>query len=169
MSRRGELMGQLLEALRRTSGWSVAMSQVAAERIGVNTTDLHCLNLLSDGPMTASEMARRAGITTASVTGVIDRLEGVGYVRRERDSADRRKVVVTLLTERAAADVAPVFQPFVRAWRGAMDGYTDEQLELIAGFLGRTEEVFQSEVGRMRATEREPGRAAEREPGRAAE
>ncbi|WP_214414084.1 MarR family winged helix-turn-helix transcriptional regulator [Sphaerisporangium fuscum] len=153
MSRRGELMGQLLDALRRTGAWSVAMSQSAAERIGVNTTDLHCLNLLSDGPMTASELARRAGITTASVTGVIDRLEAAGYVRRERDGADRRKVVVTLLTEQAAKDVAPVFQPFVRAWREAMDGYTDEQLELIAGFLGRTQEVFRNEVGRMRAAE----------------
>ena len=151
MSRRAELVAQLLDALRRTNALSVAMSQGAAERIGVNTTDLHCLNLLSDGPLTASELARRAGITTASVTGVIDRLEAVGYVRRERDRADRRKVVVTLQTREAAQVIGPVFAPFVRAWRGALDGYTDEQLELIADFLDRTEEVFQSEVGRMRA------------------
>ncbi|MEU8171676.1 MarR family transcriptional regulator [Microbispora hainanensis] len=151
VSRRAELMVELLDALRRTNAWSVAMSQSAAERIGVNTTDLHCLNLLSDGPTTAGELARRAGITTASVTGVIDRLEAAGYVRRERDGSDRRKVVVTLQEQRAAQDVAPVFRPFVQAWRGAMDDYTDEQLELIATFLSRTQEVFQSEVGRMRA------------------
>lgn len=151
VSRRADLMVRLLDALRRTGAWSVSMSQAAAERIGVNTTDLHCLNLLSDGPMTAGELARRAGITTASVTGVIDRLEAVGYVRRERDDSDRRKVVVMLQVQRAAQDVAPVFRPFVQAWRGAMDDYTDEQLELIATFLSRTEEVFQSEVGRMRA------------------
>ncbi|GAB3162251.1 MarR family winged helix-turn-helix transcriptional regulator [Microbispora hainanensis] len=151
VSRRAELMVQLLDALRRTGAWSVSMSQAAAERIGVNTTDLHCLNLLSDGPMTASELARRAGITTASVTGVIDRLEAAGYVRRERDGSDRRKVMVTLQVQRAAQDVAPVFRPFVQAWRGAMDDYTDEELELIATFLSRTQEVFQSEIGRMRA------------------
>ncbi|MEV1201890.1 MarR family winged helix-turn-helix transcriptional regulator [Microbispora rosea] len=151
MSRRADLMARLLDALRRNGAWSVSMSQAAAERIGVNTTDLHCLNLLSDGPMTAGEMARRAGITTASVTGVIDRLEAAGYVRRERDDSDRRKVTVTLQVQRAAQDVAPVFRPFVQAWRGAMDDYTDEQLELIATFLSRTQEVFQSEVARMRA------------------
>ncbi|MBX6385926.1 MAG: MarR family transcriptional regulator [Microbispora sp.] len=151
VSRRGELMARLLDALRRTGAWSVSMSQAAAERIGVNTTDLHCLNLLSDGPMTAGELARRAGITTASVTGVIDRLEAAGYVRRERDDSDRRKVMVKLQMRRAAQDVAPVFRPFVQAWRAALDDYTDEQLELIATFLSRTEEVFQSEVGRMRA------------------
>ncbi|GIH51020.1 MarR family protein [Microbispora rosea] len=151
VSRRADLMARLLDALRRNGAWSVSMSQAAAERIGVNTTDLHCLNLLSDGPMTAGEMARRAGITTASVTGVIDRLEAAGYVRRERDDSDRRKVTVTLQVQRAAQDVAPVFRPFVQAWRGAMDDYTDEQLELIATFLSRTQEVFQSEVARMRA------------------
>ncbi|MEV4323804.1 MarR family transcriptional regulator [Microbispora rosea] len=151
VSRRADLMARLLDALRRNGAWSVSMSQAAAERIGVNTTDLHCLNLLSDGPMTAGEMARRAGITTASVTGVIDRLEAAGYVRRERDDSDRRKVTVTLQVQRAAQDVAPVFRPFVQAWRDAMDDYTDEQLELIASFLSRTQEVFQSEVARMRA------------------
>ncbi|MFI7037510.1 MarR family winged helix-turn-helix transcriptional regulator [Microbispora rosea] len=151
VSRRADLMARLLDALRRNGAWSVSMSQAAAERIGVNTTDLHCLNLLSDGPMTAGEMARRAGITTASVTGVIDRLEAAGYVRRERDASDRRKVTVTLQVQRAAQDVAPVFRPFVQAWRSAMDDYTDEQLELIATFLSRTQEVFQSEVARMRA------------------
>ncbi|MFF4124655.1 MarR family winged helix-turn-helix transcriptional regulator [Microbispora rosea] len=151
VSRRADLLARLLDALRRNGAWSVSMSQAAAERIGVNTTDLHCLNLLSDGPMTAGEMARRAGITTASVTGVIDRLEAAGYVRRERDDSDRRKVTVTLQVQRAAQDVAPVFRPFVQAWRGAMDDYTDEQLELIATFLSRTQEVFQSEVARMRA------------------
>ncbi|TQS31155.1 MarR family winged helix-turn-helix transcriptional regulator [Microbispora sp. KK1-11] len=151
MSRRADLMARLLDALRRANALSVAMSQAAAERIGINTTDLHCLNLLTNGPLTASELARRAGITTASVTGVIDRLETVGYVRRERDSVDRRKVIVTLQVQQAAQDVAPIFSPFVRAWRGAMEGYTDEQLELIAGFLDKTEEVFQTEVGRMRA------------------
>ena len=150
VSRRAELVTQVLDALRRTSAWSVAMSQEAAERIGINTTDLHCLNLLTDGPMTAGELARRAGITTASVTGVIDRLEETGYVRRERDTSDRRKVLVTLQVSYTARDVAPVFQPFVQAWRGAMDGFTEEQLEVIAAFLGRTEEVFRSEVGRMR-------------------
>lgn len=151
VSRRADLMARLLDALRRNGAWSISMSQAAAERIGVNTTDLHCLNLLSDGPMTAGELARRAGITTASVTGVIDRLEAAGYVRRERDDSDRRKVTVTLQVQRAAQDVAPVFRPFVQAWRGAMDDYTDEQLELIATFLSRTQEVFQSEVARMRA------------------
>jgi DNA-binding MarR family transcriptional regulator len=152
MSRRSSLTGALFDAMRRANVLSVSMSQAAAERIGVNTTDLHCLNLLSEGPLTASELARRAGITTASVTGVIDRLESVGYVRRERDTADRRKVVVTLELPRAAAEVAPVFAPLIKAWRDSLGDYSDEDLELITGFLDRTQAVFEEEVDRLRST-----------------
>ncbi|MER6946067.1 MarR family transcriptional regulator [Nonomuraea sp. NPDC000554] len=151
MSRRASLVAGLLEELRKTNVLSVSMSQAAAVRIGINTTDLHCLNLLSEGPLTASELARRAGITTASVTGVIDRLESVGYVRRERDDADRRKVVVTVDVQRAGADVAPVFAPLIKAWRASLGDYNDEELELITGFLRRTQALFQDEVEQMRS------------------
>ena len=57
------------------------MSQAAADRIGINATDLNCLNILSfSGHMTAGELARATGLTTASITGVVDRLEEAGYV-----------------------------------------------------------------------------------------
>ncbi|WP_219461181.1 MarR family winged helix-turn-helix transcriptional regulator [Nonomuraea rhizosphaerae] len=151
MSKRAALVTELLEALRKTNVLAVSMGQAAAGRIGINTTDLHCLNLLSEGALTASELARRAGITTASVTGVIDRLEAVGYVRRERDGADRRKVVVSLVLERAAVDVAPVFTPLLKAWRASLTEYSDEELELIAGFMNRTQSVFSDEVEQMRS------------------
>lgn len=150
MSSRAEAINGLLDALRRANMLTVSMSQAAAERIGINTTDLHCLNLLSSGPLTASELARQAGITTASVTGVIDRLEAVGYVRRERDTADRRKVVVSLNLERTASDVVPVFAPLIKSWRAAMSDYTDEELDLIKSFLTKTETIFTTEVTNLR-------------------
>ncbi len=55
------------------------MGQAAADRIGINATDLNCLNLLSfSGQMTAGQLAKATGLTTASITGVIDRLEEAG-------------------------------------------------------------------------------------------
>jgi len=63
----------------------------AAGRIGINPTDLNCLNILSlAGQLTPGQLAQATGLTTASITGVADRLEAAGYVRRERDTADRR-------------------------------------------------------------------------------
>ena len=63
------------------------LGAAAAERIGINVTDLNCLNILAlSGQLTAGELARATGLTTASITGVLDRLEEAGFVRRERDA-----------------------------------------------------------------------------------
>ena len=80
------------------------VGQAAADRIGINATDLNCLNILSfSGQLTAGELARATGLTTASITGVIDRLEEAGFVRRERDTRDRRRVVVHLVAGQGPA------------------------------------------------------------------
>src|SRR3989440_3544992 len=44
------------------------------------------------GRATHAELARRCFLTPATLTGVVDTLEKAGYVRRERDEADRRAV-----------------------------------------------------------------------------
>ena len=52
------------------------MGQVSADRIGINATDLNCLNIVAlTGHMTAGDLARQTGLSTASITGVLDRLE----------------------------------------------------------------------------------------------
>ena len=138
------------------------MSQAAADRIGINATDLNCLNILSfSGQMTAGELARQTGLTTASITGVVDRLEEAGYVRRERDPRDRRRVVIRLVLERALRDVAAVFLPMMRDWQQMAARYSDDELRLIVGFYDRMEEVLRSHLTRLREP---PGYAAR--PGR---
>ena len=94
---RQRLEGEFLLAMRRNGSIMQLLGQMSAERIGINVTDLNCLNIVAlTGPMTAGELARATGLTTASITGVLDRLEDGGFVRRERDPKDRRRVIVTL-------------------------------------------------------------------------
>jgi DNA-binding transcriptional ArsR family regulator len=127
------------------------MSQAAAERIGINPTDLNCLNILSlGGELTAGQLATATGLTTASITGVVDRLEQAGYVRRERDSRDRRRVVIHLIIEPVLRDVVAVFAPVLEAWKAVADGYTDAELELIIGFQAKSEQVLRDNVARFR-------------------
>jgi DNA-binding MarR family transcriptional regulator len=127
------------------------VSQAAADQIGINATDLNCLNILSfSGHMTAGELARATGLTTASITGVADRLEEAGFVRRERDARDRRRVVIRLVPERALSDIAPVFLPMVRALQEVAGRFTDDELQLIVGFYGRMEQVFRDHLARLR-------------------
>jgi DNA-binding MarR family transcriptional regulator len=148
---RARLATEFGAAVRRTGSLMQLVGQAAADRIGINATDLNCLNILSfSGHMTAGELARATGLTTASITGVVDRLEEAGYVRRERDTHDRRRVVVHLVLDRAIRDVAPVFLAMIREMQQVAARYTDDELRLIVGFYGQIEQVFRDHVVRLR-------------------
>src|SRR5262249_59635487 len=109
---RRRLESEFLLALRRTGSIMQLLGQVSAERIGINVTDLNCLNILAlSGHLTAGELAKSTGLTTASITGVLDRLEEAGFVRRERDAHDRRRGIVRLDSARRKRDCPPAFAP----------------------------------------------------------
>src|SRR5438034_2670026 len=94
---RAELLAALNEAARRQSTATVLFHAAVAERLGLSATDHKYADLIArQGPMTAGELADRAGLTTGAITGVLDRLERAGWVRRERDPHDRRRVMVHL-------------------------------------------------------------------------
>ena len=134
---RDELARALNRAMRDASARGVLYSEAVAQRIGVNSTDLECLDFIAlRGPLTAGEIAAAAGLTTGAITGVIDRLEKAGLARRERDKDDRRKVLVRLLPA-VERRVVPLFQPMERAAASALAAYTDEELALLLDFIER--------------------------------
>jgi DNA-binding MarR family transcriptional regulator len=158
---RAQLAAEFGAAVRKTGSLMNLVGQAAADRVGLNATDLNCLNILSfSGQLTAGELARATGLTTASITGVVDRLEQAGFVRRERDTKDRRRVVVHLVLERALREVAPLFLPMVREWQQMAAGYSDDELRLIVEFYRRMEQVFRDHVVRLREPGRAPGSPA---------
>jgi DNA-binding MarR family transcriptional regulator len=145
------LESEFLLALRGAGAVMQLLGAASADLIGINVTDLNCLNILAlTGRMTAGELARATGLTTASITGVLDRLEEAGFVRRERDPRDRRRVVIALNAERGLRDVAPVFAPVIEAWRTAAAQYTDEQLTLILGFQRQLEQLMRDRLIELR-------------------
>jgi DNA-binding MarR family transcriptional regulator len=146
---------EFLLALRRAGSVLQLLGAASAERIGINVTDLNCLNLLwLSGDMTAGDLARVTGLTTASITGVLDRLEESGFVHRERDTQDRRRVIVRPDPARGARDVGPVFAPVVMAWRAVAAGYTDEQLGLLLEFQGLVEQIMRDRLVELRTDPR---------------
>jgi DNA-binding MarR family transcriptional regulator len=151
---RAKLAQDFAAAIRKTGSLMQLMGQAAADRIGINATDLNCLNILSfSGQMTAGELARATGLTTASITGVVDRLEQAGFVRRERDAHDRRRVVIHLVIEKTLGNVAPIFGPMMGAWQRLADQYTDDELALIVGFYDQMEQVIRDHLVRLRGQE----------------
>src|SRR6266702_4555570 len=87
------LLGELEEAMRRSSAQGVLYGQTVANVAGIANSDLECMDILYlEGRVTAGRLAEVTGLTTGAITGVVDRLEKAGLVRRERDENDRRKV-----------------------------------------------------------------------------
>jgi DNA-binding transcriptional ArsR family regulator len=150
---RRRMESEFLLAVRRAGSVMQLLGAASAERIGINVTDLNCLNILAlGGRMTAGELARRTGLTTASITGVLDRLEEAGFVRRERDPDDRRRVIVRLDAARGMRDVAPVFAPVVAAWRAVAEQYTEDELRFLLAFQNQLEQIMRDRLIELRGT-----------------
>src|SRR5690349_7506783 len=89
------LRDQLGDEVRAYQETVDAFDEAVAAHLGVNRTDLRCLDvLLRLGSAAPGRLGAALGLTTGSVTAMLDRLERLGYLTREPDPSDRRKVVV---------------------------------------------------------------------------
>jgi DNA-binding MarR family transcriptional regulator len=111
--------------------------------------------------MTAGQLATAARLTTGAITAVLDRLERAGLVRRVPDPADRRRVLVEV-TPKLAEVTAPVFGPLGQEGSAWIANYTDDQLELIVGFIEKNRELLARHTSRLQEMldERDPKRGA---------
>jgi DNA-binding MarR family transcriptional regulator len=140
MSRRS-LPRQVLSSLRALSTEIDRLDQAAADRYGLNRTDMRALDIVGRaGPLAPTAMARALGFTTGGVTTVLDRLERAGYVRRRPDPGDRRRQLVET-TEVTAVRDQEIFGDLIRSTRQFLETYTDEQLLVIDDFLDRTRKI----------------------------
>jgi len=156
-ARRTELLARLDQALRKVSAQSVLLSDTVAGLVGLNSTDLECLDLLYlSGPATAGRLAAHTGLTTGATTAVIDRLERAGYVRRTRDSHDRRLVVVEALPA-GIRRIEPLYRRLARSMDQLHDDYDDRQLAVVADYLSRAADLGAAHVAWLQ-TEPKPRR-----------
>jgi DNA-binding MarR family transcriptional regulator len=138
-----------MEACREFISAADAVNQMIAERMGVNRTDHRVLEVLNRrGAMTAGDLARAAHLTTGAVTAVVDRLEEVGFVRRVRDTDDRRRVLIerTLESTRTAMRY---YQPFMSATFESMTKFSAEELETVRDFMRGAAELSEDYAERL--------------------
>jgi DNA-binding MarR family transcriptional regulator len=130
---------------------TVLFQQAIADQLGLNTTDLICLSFLNNAePQTAGQLAEATGLTTGSVTAMIDRLEKAGYAEREKDPTDRRRVIVRPLTERIERDIAPLYASIGEAWVQAIERYSTQELAVILDMLTRSVVLLQEQTSALR-------------------
>jgi DNA-binding MarR family transcriptional regulator len=150
-SSKDALIDVLLLEFRTSGNLDNAFDALAARRLGVNMTDLHCLNILeSRSGLTAGDLALEAGLTSGAVTGVVDRLERAGYARRTADPGDRRKVKVEVTAafyERAEE----IWAPLKQEWDEVLTRrFTARQLDEMTTFLRATNDLARRHIERLR-------------------
>ncbi len=139
---------------RRHSTATVLFHQAVAERLGLGPADHKCLDLLVQrGTMTGSQLAAVTGLTSGAITGVVNRLERAGYVRRQPDPDDGRKQVLTPVPERIE-EIQEIFRAIRPAADDLLVGFDTEQLVAIAEFLTRATEFAHERAATLRAQAR---------------
>jgi DNA-binding MarR family transcriptional regulator len=126
------------------------LDQRAADQLGLNRTDMQCLELAMGGAtLTPGELATAAGLTTGGVTTAIDRLERAGYVTRVRDDADRRRVLVQP-TAKAVEQAMGIFGPLVEEGNVYLRGLDDTTLTHLAEFMRFNTRLYNAHAERLR-------------------
>jgi DNA-binding MarR family transcriptional regulator len=162
---KAQLAGILDQSLRREhAARAVGLYEAVAQRLGLNATDQRCLDVIErasrEKPVTAGRLAELTELTTGAITGVLDRLERAGFVRREKDATDKRQVQIKLVPERMA-EVESLFAPLNERWTELCAEYTGEQLELVEDFVRRAAALLASEAARLRDEGPAPMQAAQ--------
>ncbi|MGH9381372.1 MAG: MarR family winged helix-turn-helix transcriptional regulator [Thermoanaerobaculia bacterium] len=148
-----QLMEELRWAGRHQARATVLFHQAVADRLGLHPTDQKCLDILRElGPISAGELAKATGLTSGAITGVADRLERAGFLRREIDPKDRRRILLLVNTECTDSQVAPLFEGIQQSWSAQCEQYSAGQLELILKFMRQTIDMVQRETTRLRET-----------------
>ncbi len=148
--KRNSLLHELDQAIGRMTGQSILLSASVAAVVGLNSTDLECLDVIrAKGVATAGDLATGTGLTTGAITSVIDRLEKAGYVRREPDPSDRRKVLLRLQPKSATIEAlyAPLRTEMLSLW----SEYDDDQIALVVDFMQKSYALATAQVADLQS------------------
>ncbi|RAV19545.1 MarR family winged helix-turn-helix transcriptional regulator [Paenibacillus contaminans] len=140
--------------MRGLGNRTVQYQHNVAASLGLYNNDFISVDILRDkGPITAGELSKLTGLATGSVTTLIDRLEKIGYVRRQNDPNDRRKVIIVPEYEHKE-EIIQTYQPLHDAMIRLASTYTADELELIMQFLGKACTVLDEQIQELSSTAR---------------
>ncbi len=148
-SEREELIEEFFQASREQSTAVVLFHSAISEKLGLGVTDYKTLDLLVRlGPLTPKAIVEHTGLTSGSVTSLIDRLERKGFVTRVRDIKDRRSIIVEPQLERGM-EALPYLESLGQAATDLLDNYTNEQIKVICNFLRRSVGLLDKEAAKL--------------------
>lgn len=138
----------ILAAGRRIRTAMDSIDLLMAARLGVHPNDLRCLRLLEEGSATPGEIAAHTGLTSGSVTALVDRLEASGTVERCRSTADRRSVEIAM-TECRLAQMRAIITEIEGEARASFAALEPDKLAEASRVLGHFVDVLDSIATRI--------------------
>lgn len=136
MSDRDQISAELQERMVRFIADVILFNHAVSASLGLGASDSQFMTLLqSHGPLTPRQLSEYTGLTSGTVTGVIDRLESFGLITRQPDPTDRRKVLVTPSFEAIQTKLAPLYEEQGRRMQSVLATRTAAELQTISTFL----------------------------------
>lgn len=129
---RERLVAAVLTAGRQLGAAAVFFHANAAARLGLGPTDTKTLDLLQrHGSLAPSQLASLAGVTRPTMSALVDRLEARGLVHRQPHPSDGRRLLIEIASD-AHEKMAPLYEGLAASFTDMLDGYTDDELRLLA-------------------------------------
>lgn len=130
---------------------SIEMHTGIAKKAGFSGTDHKYLGFfLQKGKLTPGELAELTGLTTGSVTALIDRFEKKSLVQREHDSVDRRKVFIVPKSEKIMALMKPFYQTFQNETEKLIASFSSEERQTIKAYLTKALQLTDDTLDKLK-------------------
>ena len=154
--KREEIIEAINDKFREMSTETILFHQAIANVLGLHITDHKCLDLIYRfGAMPAGRLAELTGLTTGAVTGIIDRLENAGYVRRTNDPKDRRRTIIEATrNKRLERELGLIFTPLHERMYKLLSSYSDNELSFLLDAMDKTLEETREESKKLRSLQR---------------
>lgn len=142
----------VIDAYRRFRAADTAMLARIRTETRMSDNELGILRFLvqeaeSHHDVTPREISRHLGISSASTTALIDRLERGGMVERVSHPTDRRSILIAA-TRDAEDLVAETLESFEKRIMSLTDGLTDQERLDVIGFLNALAEAADATASR---------------------
>ncbi|MBK8470354.1 MAG: MarR family transcriptional regulator [Actinomycetales bacterium] len=132
-----------LVALRELIDLSGQVAPTIARRADLGHSELRALELLVRVPHGPSELARELGVTSAAASGIVDRLENRGHVRRTPHAMDGRRTHV-VLTDSGREDVLGYLIPMFAALQRMDDSFSEAERAVVERYLRAAMEAIRT-------------------------
>jgi DNA-binding MarR family transcriptional regulator len=121
--------------------------RLVAERVALSVGDLTALELLMNDPaLGPADLAQRLGITSASATVLVDRLEQAGHLSRKAHAHDRRRRTLEV-TPHAEREMLGALAPLFSALERHDQSFSQQKQALIEKYLRGVEAVYDAFIG----------------------